>query len=338
MKKDKISKDIIWINLLKALCMIFVYLDHSEVYYGFNPISYGPLFKPFYVNAFFFISGYLFFRKQLQTVTNYSFVSFWMHLQNILFRLIIPTIFFASIIYVPKLLFHSNKLSIVQYVYDVFGGISFWFTSTLVVSQIILLTLLSLRKKTVLPYLISSILLFIISIYLSNIDQTPFPWYYKSGLGATLFLTLGGLYQQYEQKIDSKINIVSGILLVAAYFSCVLYDIENNSFQYATMNMKYNIQGLILSILGISVVILICKQLPKLRNLEYIGKNSIIFYFFSGAFPASIGLFFQRLFPDKLYIVTLTVALLSICAGYFITYIVVNFLPWLTDFRKLKKS
>lgn len=225
-----------------------------------------------------------------------------------------------------------------QYFYDVFGGISFWFTSTLAISQIILIILLFLRKKAILSYLFCSILLFIISNYLNNIDQTPFPWYYKSGLGATLFLTLGGLYQQYEQKFDCKINKLLGVILVAVYIICMLYDIKNNSFQYAIMSITFNIQGLLISFIGISVLIIICKQLPKVSYLEYIGKNSIIFYFFSGAFPAFIGLVFQKIFPDKLYIITLTVALLSISAGYLMTYIVISFLPWLTDLRKLKKK
>lgn len=86
------SKNIIWINLAKAICMMSVYVLHSEVYYGINSISYGHFLQPFYVNAFFFISGYLFFRKQLQTVEHYSFTNFRENLQNILFRLVIPTI------------------------------------------------------------------------------------------------------------------------------------------------------------------------------------------------------------------------------------------------------
>ena len=317
--------------------MISVYIFHSEAYYGINNISYGHFLQPFYVNAFFFVSGYLFFRKQLQIAGNYSIINFRKSLQNLIFRLIIPTIFFSSIIYLPKLLFHDRSVTLMQYCYDVFGGISFWFTSTLTISQIVLLSLLFLRKKTILPYFICSIALFFISIYLSDIDNMPFPWYYKSGIGATFFLALGGLYQQHEQKIDRRIGKLCGLALIAIYLFCMVYTIKNDSCQYAMMSMKYNIQGLLISILGITVIVLICKQLPQLKVLEYIGKNSIVFYFFSGALPASIGLFFQRLFPDKLYIVTLTVALLSICAGYFMTYIVVNFFPWLTDLRKLKK-
>lgn len=133
------------------------------------------------------------------------------------------------------------------------------------------------------------------------------------------------------------VNKVIGCLLIGVYIVCMLYDIKYGLFLNAVMSMQFNIQGLLISFVGISVLITICKQLPKLSHLEYIGKNSIVFYFFSGAFPAFIGLIFQKIFPDKLYIITLTVALLSICLGYLMTYIVINYFPWLTDFRKLKK-
>lgn len=55
-----------WIDLVKALCMIGVYLCHSEVYYyGMGGLQLGYIVQPFYVNAFFFVSGYLFFSKWL---------------------------------------------------------------------------------------------------------------------------------------------------------------------------------------------------------------------------------------------------------------------------------
>lgn len=54
-----------WVDAIKAICMIAVYLLHSEKYYGTAGVSYGYVVQPFYVNAFFFVSGYLFFRKHL---------------------------------------------------------------------------------------------------------------------------------------------------------------------------------------------------------------------------------------------------------------------------------
>ena len=56
-----------WIDAVKALCMLMVYLLHSEVYYGTDGVRYSYIFLSFYVNAFFFVSGYLFFRKYLDT-------------------------------------------------------------------------------------------------------------------------------------------------------------------------------------------------------------------------------------------------------------------------------
>lgn len=87
------KQELSWINIAKAICMMSVYLLHSEAYYGINHISYGHFLQPFYVKAFFFISGYLFFLKQLPIVSNYSFTILGKHLQSILFRLVIPTIF-----------------------------------------------------------------------------------------------------------------------------------------------------------------------------------------------------------------------------------------------------
>lgn len=43
--------------------MIGVFLLHSETYYGYGDLQLGIIFRPFYVNAFFFVSGYLLFNK-----------------------------------------------------------------------------------------------------------------------------------------------------------------------------------------------------------------------------------------------------------------------------------
>ena len=59
------SKSINWINAVKALCIILVFLRHSENYYGVHLGWVDGLYLTIYVNAFFFVSGYLLFWKQL---------------------------------------------------------------------------------------------------------------------------------------------------------------------------------------------------------------------------------------------------------------------------------
>lgn len=58
------KKNILWINILKAVCIISIYWVHSINYYGISMPGVRYIL-PFYVNAFFFVSGYLLFRKQL---------------------------------------------------------------------------------------------------------------------------------------------------------------------------------------------------------------------------------------------------------------------------------
>ena len=64
--KEMSTEKLFWVDAVKAICMIGVYLLHSEAHYGTGGISYGYWIEPFYVNAFFFVSGYLFFRKYLK--------------------------------------------------------------------------------------------------------------------------------------------------------------------------------------------------------------------------------------------------------------------------------
>ena len=61
------KKNIIWINTVKALSMIFIYFVHCQLYYGLLFSGLNQFIYPFYVNVFFFISGYLLFSKELSS-------------------------------------------------------------------------------------------------------------------------------------------------------------------------------------------------------------------------------------------------------------------------------
>ena len=55
----------IWIDYTKAFCMFLVYINHTEIYYGYNIPYAETIYRPFFVNLFFIVSGYLLFRKYL---------------------------------------------------------------------------------------------------------------------------------------------------------------------------------------------------------------------------------------------------------------------------------
>ena len=96
------GKDINWINAVRGLCIIMVYMVHCEAYYGVW-IGWANVFiHPVYVNAFFFVSGYLMFRKQLsqpaidETLNHYVAIGGTGRatLNNIIFRLWLPALLF----------------------------------------------------------------------------------------------------------------------------------------------------------------------------------------------------------------------------------------------------
>lgn len=59
------NKNLHWINAVRICCMIFVFFNHSEIYCNYYIESLDKLYFTFFVNAFFFVSGYLLYRKQL---------------------------------------------------------------------------------------------------------------------------------------------------------------------------------------------------------------------------------------------------------------------------------
>lgn len=60
------QKSINWINAVKAIAIIGVFFVHSQLHYG-CVLLIDKWIYPWYVNAFFFVSGYLLFWKQLSS-------------------------------------------------------------------------------------------------------------------------------------------------------------------------------------------------------------------------------------------------------------------------------
>lgn len=66
------NKNISWINAIKALSIIAVFFAHCQLYYGCVLDAVDRYLYPWYVNAFFFVSGYLLFWKQLSAPRIYD--------------------------------------------------------------------------------------------------------------------------------------------------------------------------------------------------------------------------------------------------------------------------
>ena len=240
------------------------------------------------------------------------------------------------------MLFHSGTATWEDYFFDVFGGISYWFTSALVVAQIILLTLLLFRQTHIVFYLGVTFLLAGLGMHL-NLERMSstavafFPWFYKTGLVYTFVMALGGFYYRYESKIDNMLQY--GWIVFTFFYVWIIFSTwELHSIKVIGLGGVCNFIGFISMICGIGLLVLLAKQLRYYKWLEFIGRNSIVFYFFSGVMPALWGTVANRFILEKSYMVTFIVATISVLCSYCFTWIIVKYLPFFTDLRKLKSK
>lgn len=190
------KNEIVWINTAKAICMLLVFVNHSEFYADGSFFNIRPFYKLFFVNLFFVVSGYLFFRKQLnssvidETRTDYLKGTGRKTLTNIVFRILIPTIIFGLIFFVPKIVIRGTGFDIPYLIKDVFLGNWSWFTSTLFISELLLVAMLFSRIKYLWFYLSISAIAWGLIIFISH--ESNFIWHWQSGVCALVPLSLGG--------------------------------------------------------------------------------------------------------------------------------------------------
>lgn len=338
------KKNIVWINYLKAICVIAVFLVHCKLYYGFDTGVIGYLVHPFYVNAFFFVSGYLMLRKQLsepliaQDAGEYVVGGGENLILNILYRIIIPSVLFSAIEYVPAIALRGEGFSSAEMLYKTVGGGTYWFTSALAVAQMLYFLLLLTRKRNVWFYAIIGISLGTLATYLITNDMwiaSRNLWAYKQGIISMLFLAVGGIYWQYEQQINKVLSWYAMIPLLSVYTYIVGWHYDITGCVISTLHL--NALGLVMSTLICIMLPRMFRDLKSIDAITYIGKHSICFYFMSGALPIVMGMIIKRFMGVNAlgYMIDL-VACVSM--AYLGTYIINRWLPWLLDLRTLKRK
>ena len=329
----KSDKNIFWIDAVKALCMIGVYFAHAEVYYPAAKFSVMHFIAPFYVTAFFCVNGYLYSLKisnETDAETDRMEV-FFGQLKNVVFKLIIPTILFSTLIFVPRNLFHHEPMSVGKYLFMVVGGCANWFTSALACLQIYIAVLALFFGNKRYLYLISAFVFFAAALLLQRVVVSPFPWYWKSGMVGILPFVLGMLYQRYEQIFERK-----GFVSVLPLLLYIVYCALPCKVQCNVAGVQFDLPGVIVMCFGILSVIRLSKWLPGNRWLAYVGRHSIVFYFLSGVFPAFWGAVLKKVFHGApnygIVLLSIIASLLSAAACSWVIY---RFLPFMVDIRKL---
>lgn len=340
------KKDINWINVAKAICIIGVYFVHSQLYYDFRLGLINDFIHPIYVNAFFFVSGYLLFRKQLsEPLINEKFGGFakgglkTMTL-NLLWKIAIPSTIFASMTYLPKIMVKAGNFDAVDFFWDTIGGGTYWFTSALIIAQLLIVVMLTTRWKSIWCYVVISLFLMFLGIYMANKHIIPWGlthdlWMTRWGFLALPFLTAGGLYWRYEELIQRIMKWYILLSLIFIYAVVFLFFAEDVRVLVSMLDL--NLYGFFAGCLGSVILIEICRYIPKIGFLTFTGQYSLGFYFMSGAVPIVMSLVVNKLLNNPTWYGFLVVFIGALIVSGFVTYLLNRFTPWLFDLRGLKK-
>lgn len=339
-----VSPRIAWVDTVKALCMVSVYVMHAEVYYSGEDLRFSPWLSPFYVNGFFFMSGYLLVRPA--SCGGFPLLGAEearRRAGHVFFRLVLPTLLFSALIYVPKLLFHGRAVTLPGFLFDILGGTAYWFTSALAVAQLLLLFLWRRCGSRPLAFLSASILLFILGQWLCRLypvntpdDMAPqFPWFYRTALSYVAVLSLGVLFRVYEYRLVPPLRRVLPFAFLL-YAGAALWSDFPFVLQYLGREGLCSPAGGVLLVCGTAVAVALARVLPATAVATYIGRHALMFYFLSGVCPAAVSAVMKRIAPQSGYALTLVVALASLLLSAAVAFVVSRHLPFLLDLRRWK--
>ena len=336
------NKEIGWINIVKAICMIMVYFYHTSVYCGYEPRLFS-FYSPFFVTSFFFISGYLIFKLFATSDTQLKCEPQpvgGVKIDNVLYKIAIPTVLFSLINYFPKVIIRGVGISFYTFLCDTILGGSLWFTSALVISEVILYVLFKTQNKNIAFYSIITVCLAVCAIILEKqtnitlLNNRNIPWFYKAGMIGSFYMVLGGMYRTNENRLNIKLPMLISLCVVY----CLLVFTYGERIHIAVNVADVNILGFIMSLLGIYILISICKRVKPLEIVNYLGRNTLPFYFLSGGVPNVLSMLYIKLgYTINIYSYIVLCILSLLLAGISVT-IIKKYAFFLLDLRILNKN
>lgn len=268
-----------WIDYLKGFLILTVMLGHTLG----CPKGILVYIYSFHMPLFFLLSGYT------MSVNKYTFKEFF---KKKFKTLIIPGIIFTIPISIVEICFLKFKTFSFK---SLIKGVAFgirgeqlgipWFLVCLFISEILLYIII----KGVKNYKHSFVLIIMLSI--ANYVYLNFmgiPLYNKKlpycidvvGM-AMLFIYIGYIMKEnkFEIKRDRTLYMIS--FFVVSICTCILnYNKVGYRVDFYTYAFGSYILFMLSAISGSFALIMLFKKIRKAKILEYIGKNSLIYYIF----------------------------------------------------------
>lgn len=316
----------IWIDLVRGFCMLAILVHHTEMYYVGEAIIDYRFFADNALCTFFFISGYLFY-KETPFHLQYKLLS-------ILKTIIIPYFIFMSVIALPKALAHGKFVSISDSILSIVLGQQSWFITALATAEIIFSILLYLSKqyKWVLP--IGVLISFIGIILLTGNEQMLAHnyWNIMDGLLAISFLYIGYLYHQKENVIN-RFPLYLYIIPFILFFISKWVIVEYKVYCYlGPVDIDNYPVFIVDNVLAILLITRLCKLLPDMKPISWMGSHVIVYYFLCGGVPLTLSVLANKIgfsyYGNYLQVIVVLIAVYLMIT--LLTWFIYKYIPWAT--------
>ena len=178
--------------------------------------------------------------------------------------------------------------------------------------------------------------------YLANNDINlvkgtgSFPWQYKQALISMAYIAAGGLYWRYENQIRKVLKKWVLAVLTAAFVVVVL--LWHDKMEFITSLCRINLLGYFITLWATVLLIELCRAIPEIKSLSFIGQNTMGYYFLSGAVPNIVALLAIKLIPGLHWGILLLLWILCLIVATLIIKAMNRWIPWFFDLRLLKSK
>ena len=340
------NKNLYWINAVKGICMIAVFYVHCLLLCGPRIEFASAEIHAFYVNGFFFISGYLLFWKQLTPPRIDENLKMYIGgggknlFNNILFRIVIPSIIFAVLFYFPAKIVKHEEITIIDFLLETLGGRTFWFTPALVVAELVVLFLLLTRRRSIWFYVACLIPIVVIGFFFAAQSPETYAldiWSWRRGLLSLIFLGFGGLYWKYEAWIDKYVLNWWSFAVLFILMEVLIWYIGDEDCMLVSM-LTITPLGIIPALISVLLLIKLCKIMPYNMIISFIGKNSIGFFFLCSGVPLLSSVVFHKFVPGEPVWGLFLTFFVSMGFSYGVVQVLIRWFPWVFDLRRKKIS
>ena len=205
----------------------------------------------------------------------------------------------------------------------------------LVVAELVTMLLLLTRIKNVWFYFLSTFAIGLIGMFFQQGMYAYEIWAWHRGIIAVMFLGFGGLYWKYEGVLTKYLKWYVLLTLLALYV-IILMCCRNTNPNISILSLQP--LGIVTTLIACVLMIELCKRLPENSTMNYIGQNTLGFYFMSGALPIAVSRIAHKIIGGSYVSVMLADWIVCLVAAYYIVKLINRYAPWLFDVKKLIKK